>query len=127
MLQLLHESVARLSEQTASRLARHKLQTEAIVLPRRGEIPKRAFVRIEQQGWLWGAGCLKIELNAESRLLPEFLYYYMEQDSVVRWLEQNAVGTTKLNLNTQIVADLPVPYGAAAFTAKLRDTGVAAA
>jgi type I restriction enzyme S subunit len=107
---VLTESVARVSEQTADRLARHKLQIGAIVLPRRGEIAKRAFIRVEQQGWLCGTGCLKIELNAESRLSPEFLYYYMEQDSVARWLEQHAVGTTMLNLNTQIVADLPIRY-----------------
>lgn len=107
---VLTETVARVSEQIADRLARHKLRPGAIVLPRRGEIAKRAFIRAEQQDWLCGTGCLKIELNPESRLLPEFLYYYMEQSSVVRWLEQHAVGTTMLNLNTQIVGKLPIRY-----------------
>jgi type I restriction enzyme S subunit len=101
------DSIARVGEETAQRLARHRLKERAIVLPRRGEITKRAFITAEQVGWLCGTGCLKIELNGE-HLLPEFLYYYMEQSHVVRWLEQHAVGTTMLNLNTEIVAGLPV-------------------
>jgi type I restriction enzyme S subunit len=104
------ESVARVSEQTANRLARHKLHVGAIVLPRRGEIAKRAFIDQAQEDWLCGTGCLKIELAAHGRILPEFLYYYMEQHAAIRWLEQHAVGTTMLNLNTEIVGDLPVRY-----------------
>jgi type I restriction enzyme S subunit len=107
---VLEDSVARVSEQTANRLARHKLQFGSIVLPRRGEIAKRALISREQEGWLCGTGCVKIELAADSRLLAEFLYYYMDQDPTVRWLEQHAVGTTMLNLNTQIVGDLPIRY-----------------
>jgi type I restriction enzyme S subunit len=103
------DEVAKVSEETAERLARHKLKERAIVLPRRGEITKRAFIRPEQAGWLCGTGCLKIELDG-GPLLPEFLYYYMDQGHVVRWLEQHAVGTTMLNLSTKIVAQLPVRY-----------------
>jgi len=103
------DGVARVSEETAQRLGRHRLKERALVLPRRGEITKRAFITTEQADWLCGTGCLKIELNGEY-LLPEFLYYYMEQARVVRWLEQHAVGTTMLNLNTEIVAGLPVRY-----------------
>ncbi len=103
------DSVARVSEETAMRLSRHQLNPRTIVLPRRGEITKRAFISEEQSGWLCGTGCVQIELRG-AELVPEFLYYYMEQSHVVRWLEQHAVGTTMLNLNTQIVADLPVRY-----------------
>jgi type I restriction enzyme S subunit len=104
---VLTEVVARVSEQTANRLTRHKLRTGAIVLPRRGEITKRAFITAEEEGWLCGTGCLKIELNG-MHLIPKFLYFYMDQDHVVRWLEQHAVGTTMLNLSAQIVAGLPI-------------------
>jgi type I restriction enzyme S subunit len=34
----------------------------------------------------------------------------MEQAKVVRWLEQHAVGTTMLNLNTRIVEGLPIAF-----------------
>ena len=103
------ESIARISEETASRLERHKLKPRAIVLPRRGEVTKRAFIRADQEGWLCGTGCLKIEFSG-NELAPEFLYYFMEQEHVGQWLEQHAVGTTMLNLSAGIVAELPIRY-----------------
>ncbi len=107
--QISAESVARVSEQTANRLERHKLKPRSIVLPRRGEVTKRAYIKAEQEGWLCGTGCLKIELNGDI-LVSEFLYYFMEQTDIVRWLEQNAVGTTMLNLSAGIVSKLPIRY-----------------
>jgi type I restriction enzyme S subunit len=102
-------SVARVSEATANRLSRHQLRPRTIVLPRRGEITKRAFIRDDQAGWLCGTGCLQIALEGK-HLLPEFLYYYMEQGAIVRWLEQHAVGTTMLNLSAGIVSELPLKF-----------------
>ena len=103
------DSVARVSEQTANRLQRHKIKPRSILLPRRGEITKRAYIREEQDGWLCGTGCLKIELNGK-HLVPEYLYYFMEQEHVTKWLLQHAVGTTMLNLSAGIVATLPIRY-----------------
>ena len=104
-------SVARVSEQTANRLQRHKLKPRTIVLPRRGEVTKRAYIRDDEDGWLCGTGCLKIELNGKY-LVPEYLYYFMEQGHVIQWLLQHAVGTTMLNLSAGIVAALPIRYPA---------------
>jgi type I restriction enzyme S subunit len=103
------DRIARVTEQTADRLARHKLKPRTIVLPRRGEITKRAFIRDEQDGWLCGSGCLKIETH-DTDVLPEFLYYYMAQHDVARWLEQHAVGSTMLNLSAGIVNEMPVHF-----------------
>ncbi|MGV8893900.1 MAG: restriction endonuclease subunit S [Burkholderiaceae bacterium] len=115
------ESVARVSEQTANRLERHKLKPRSIVLPRRGEVTKRAYIRPEQEGWLCGTGCLKIELNGK-HLVPEFLYYFMEQGHVIQWLEQHAVGTTMLNLSAGIVADLPIHFPIIEVQSKIAET-----
>ena len=114
------DSVARVSEQTASRLSRHQLQPRTIVLPRRGEITKRAFIREDQTGWLCGTGCLQIVLDGK-HLLPEYLYYYMEQQEVAGWLEQHAVGTTMLNLSAAIVTELPLKYPAPAVQCRIAD------
>jgi type I restriction enzyme, S subunit len=103
------QTVARVSEETAQRLQRHRLKHKAIVLPRRGEITKRAYIRANEEGWLCGTGCIKIELNGHC-LVPEFLYYYMDQPHVTLWLEQHAVGTTMLNLSAAIVEKLPIRY-----------------
>ncbi len=103
------ESIALISENMANRLERHKVKPRTIVLPRRGEITKRAFIRPDQEGWLCGTGCLKIELNGK-KLAPEYLYYFMEQGHVVQWLLQHAIGTTMLNLSAGIVSELPVRF-----------------
>jgi type I restriction enzyme S subunit len=114
------ESVARVSEEMAHRLSRHQLCPKTIVLPRRGEITKRAFIREEQAGWLCGTGCLQIAMNGK-HLLPEFLYYFMELHEVVQWLEQHAVGTTMLNLSTTIVTKLPIKYPALVIQKRIAD------
>ena len=103
------DSIAHISEEMANRLERHKIKLRTIVLPRRGEITKRAFIREDQVGWICGTGCIKIDLDGK-KLAPEYLYYFMEQDHVVKWLLQNSVGTTMLNLSAGIVAKLPVRF-----------------
>lgn len=103
------DRIAFVSEQTADRMSRHKLRPRTIVLPRRGDITKRAFIRDEQEGWLCGSGCLKIEVQ-DTELVPEFLYYFMDQHKAVQWLEQHAVGSTMLNLSAGIVNQFPVSY-----------------
>ncbi len=115
------DAIARVSDQTVDRLSRHKLKPRTIVLPRRGEITKRAFIREEQEGWLCGSGCLKIEVHGTD-VLPEFLYYYMDQHEVVRWLEQHAVGSTMLNLSAGIVNEMPVRYPSRDTQAKIAET-----
>ena len=101
------ETVARVPEATADRLSRHKIRAHGIVLPRRGAITKRAFIRPEQEGWLCGTGCIKIEATGR-RIWPRYLYYYMGVADSVDWLEKNAVGSTMLNLSTEIVSRFPM-------------------
>lgn len=103
------DRIARVSEQTADRLSRHKLKPRTIVLPRRGEITKRALIYEEEKDWLCGSGCLKIEVQG-TELVPEFLYYFMAQYEIGQWLEQHAVGSTMLNLSAGIVNQMPVRY-----------------
>jgi type I restriction enzyme S subunit len=52
---------------------------------------------------------LKIELDGR-HLVPAYLYYFMEQEHVTKWLLQHAVGTTMLNLSAGIVSALPIRY-----------------
>ena len=103
------DGIARVSEEMADRMARHKLKPRTIVLPRRGEITKRAFIREDQENWLCGSGCLKIEVH-DTEVVPEYLYYFMATHGTGQWLEQHAVGSTMLNLSAGIVNEMPVLY-----------------
>ena len=101
------ETVARVSEATADRLARHRIAVNGIVLPRRGEVTKRAFIGEQQAGWLCGTGCIKIETKG-LRVWPKYLYYLLGAPRSVEWLERNAVGSTMLNLSSEIVSRFPL-------------------
>ena len=101
------ETVARVSEATADRLARHRIAVNGIVLPRRGEVTKRAFIGEQQAGWLCGTGCIKIETKG-LRVWPKYLYYLLGAPRSIQWLERNAVGSTMLNLSSEIVSRFPL-------------------
>jgi type I restriction enzyme, S subunit len=102
------DSVARVSEQKANSLPRHTLRALDIVMPRRGEINKRALITPEQAGYMCGTGCVRISLFNGS-VDPVFFYYYLDQPQIIRWIEQRATGSTMLNLNTSIVKSIPLP------------------
>ncbi len=101
------ETVARVSEVIADRLRRHRIATNGIVMPRRGEVTKRAFINEAQSGWLCGTGCIKIETKGH-RIWPKFLYFYLGTPASIEWLERNAVGATMLNLSAKIVSRFPL-------------------
>jgi len=101
------ESVARVPEEIADRLDRHRLRTGDIVYSRRGDITKRAWVLPSQVGWLCGTGCLRVRLNpalADSR----FVSYALGLPETRTWLTNHAVGATMPNLNTSILSEVPV-------------------
>lgn len=101
------ESIARVPEEIADRLERHRLTTGDIVYSRRGDITKRAWVLPNQVGWLCGTGCLRVRLNpmlADSR----FVSYALGLPETRTWLTNHAVGATMPNLNTAILSEVPV-------------------
>jgi type I restriction enzyme S subunit len=99
--------IARIPESRTNSLARHRVEVDSIVFPRRGEVTKRAYITSENEGWICGTGCLKIEPKG-SALFPKYLYYFMATDDSVDWLLKNAVGSTMLNLSTEIMSRFPV-------------------
>ena len=103
------DSIAYVDDVMVRKLSRHVLQVGDIVYPRRGELNKRAIISERESGWLCGTGCVKISL-LNSDLVPSFLFYYLKQSQVVKWIENKAVGSTMLNLNTGILRSLEVQY-----------------
>jgi len=103
------DSIARVDSPTADRLARHKLHVDEIVFPRRGEITKCALIRLHEEGFLCGTGCLKITIPKKA-LNPRFFRYYLAKQEIIEWLDGNAVGATMKNLSTGILEKLPVVF-----------------
>ena len=104
---VVEEGIARVGEVHIKRLARHRVAKNNIVYPRRGDVGKAAFITEKEAGWLCGTGCLKVDLN-EDVVDPVFVRYFLALNDSVCWLEKHAVGSTMLNINAGILADLPI-------------------
>lgn len=104
---VVEDNIARVSDIHIQRLKRHKVKCGDVVYSRRGDVGRCALVGEKEDGWLCGTGCLKVELNKE-KVLPPFLFYILQRQDSVGWVESHAVGSTMPNLNTGILAKLPV-------------------
>ncbi len=97
---------AHVSPDTAAQLERYRLRPGDVLFARRGQIGRCALVTPAQDGWLCGTGCLRARLA--SSVCPEFLIQLMQWPATVAWMTENAVGQTMQNLNTRILAALPL-------------------
>ncbi|WP_295388858.1 restriction endonuclease subunit S [uncultured Thiodictyon sp.] len=103
------DRIARIDDALAKKLGRHLLAEGDIVFPRRGNISKRAFIDSSQSGYFCGTGCLKIYIPS-TEISSKWLFYYLGQDHIVKWIESKAIGATMLNLNTGILRSLLIRY-----------------
>ncbi|MBL8636132.1 MAG: restriction endonuclease subunit S [Myxococcales bacterium] len=101
------DSIARIPEETADKLSRHRMQPGDIVYGRRGDIGRRAFVMPHQSRWFCGTGCLRIRPNLDA-VNGWYLFNYLGQNDVVGLIQGRAQGVTMLNLNTGILSSVPV-------------------
>jgi type I restriction enzyme S subunit len=101
------DSIARVGSDDVERLSRHKLQAGDIVFSRRGDVERHALITEREVGWLCGTGCLLVRPGPGWQS-PGFLSLLLEAPRARTWLVQHAVGATMPNLNTGILASVPV-------------------
>lgn len=104
---VVEEQLPLISEQDAKRLSRHSLKEGDILISRRGDFSHYSYITERYAGWLCGTGCLLIRLN-NSLMDNYFLSVYIGSEAVQNYLAYTAIGSTMPNLNTQILANLPV-------------------
>ena len=100
------ENSARIPEEKAEELSRHKVQEGDILFARRGEIGRVGLITKHQVGWLCGTGCLRF--RPRDRAVSRYLRQWVAWPKASRWLNEHAVGQTMLNLNTSTLGRLPV-------------------
>lgn len=103
-----NDELSKITSEKAEELAVHRLRPGDILLPRRGDLTKRAFVRPEQDGWICGTGTVRIRI--EGGTAQRVLFQALSRPEVDNWLQLNAVGTTMPNINSSIVANIEVPW-----------------
>lgn len=100
------ETLARIPYDKAMVLKKHMLKTGDLLFSRRGDLAKIAVITDNETGYICGTGCLRARIK--EGVNPSYLAYYLSSSSIIAWLEQNAVGQTMLNLNTEIIGQLPI-------------------
>jgi len=100
------DNIAKIGTQTAKRLSLHKVQEGDILLPRRGDLSKRAYIYREQEGWICGTGSIRIRPKKD--VSSRAIFYALSTRRVNNWIADHAVGTTMANLNSQIVSSIPI-------------------
>jgi type I restriction enzyme S subunit len=101
------ESIARIREEDAVRLSRHRLQPGDIVYSRRGDVERHALIGAREVGWLCGTGCLLVRLGS-SWSSPMFASFALDRPETRAWITQHAIGATMPNLNTGILSAVPL-------------------
>ena len=101
------QSIARVEKEHVERLRRHIIQKNDILYSRRGDVGRCAFATENEKGWLCGTGCLRVTID-ETKANAKFIFYQLQQSSVIGWVEKHAVGATMLNLNTTILSSVPL-------------------
>lgn len=99
--------IARINESDHMRLSKYQLRSGDIVYSRRGDIGRHAYVTSNEEGWLCGTGCLFIRFD-NPEVDPRYVSYFLDLPESVDYVYANAVGTTMLNLNTEILRSVPV-------------------
>ena len=100
------DRIARVPESIAKKLTKHRIATGDILFPRRGDLGRIGVVTQDNEGWLCGTGCLRARLKED--VDTNYIHQYVQLESVKRWLDSNALGQTMLNLNTEIIGNLPI-------------------
>lgn len=101
------ESIARIGNEDVARLARYATIENDIVYARRGDVEKHAYITSEQAGALCGTGCLRVRVN-EQLANPLFVSFYLNRPESKTWIRLHAVGSNMLNINTDILSELPL-------------------
>ena len=99
--------IAMIPEAKAKTLARHRLQRGDVVYSRRGDVERHALVSSREAGWLCGTGCLLLRPGA-AWPSQAYLSEWLNLPETRAWLKQHAVGATMPNLNTGILAAVPI-------------------
>ena len=101
------DSIARVSGDHVNRLKQYIVKPGDIIYSRRGDVGRCALITSDNDGWLCGTGCIKVELN-RALADPSYIFYRLYNQDTFNWVQQHAVGAIMPNINTSIVSEIPI-------------------
>lgn len=105
--QIVSDSDFTISNDKAKELDGYLLRENDVIFARRGDIGRCAVVSKQENGFLCGTGSLFVRF--ESRISPLFIMFLIRTPSFTKLLISKAKGATMLNLNSNTIANLPIP------------------
>lgn len=98
--------IARIRKEDVDRLSKHVVRAGDIVYSRRGDVTRKALISDSEAGLFCRTGCLldRPGLNVN----PKFLAYHLSAPGNQEWIIRHAIGATMPNLNTGILAAVPL-------------------
>lgn len=101
------EGIARIPEELADKLGRHRMIPGDTVYGRRGDIGRRAFISGRLAGWFCGTGCLRIRPDPKV-INPRYLFDTLGSPDTAGTISNRAKGATMPNLNGGVLKSVPV-------------------
>ncbi len=101
------DRLPKINKELADALSRHYLFEGDILISRRGDFSRYAYIGSKEAGWLCGTGCLLVRL-ANPAVENYFLAISMSLEPIQNYLKDAAVGSIMPNLNTRILSRMPV-------------------
>ena len=95
-----------ITEAAANKLVEFRLQSNEIVIGRRGDMGRCAVVRENNAGWLCGTGSMIV--RPSPRMNPDFLQRILTTSEIIGKIESASVGSTMINLNQATLSNLYV-------------------
>ena len=101
------DGIARIPEELADKLGRHRMIPGDTVYGRRGDIGRRAFISRRHAGWFCGTGSLRIRPNLKA-INPRYLFDTLGSPETAGTIANRAKGATMPNLNGGVLKSVPV-------------------
>lgn len=101
-----HNNLPRVTDEDKQRLNKYWLQEGDIVFSRVGSVDRRAYVKKEEDGWLFSGRCLRV--RPKKNIDGKYLSYFFGLEDFKKKIRSVAVGATMPSLNTSIMNDIEV-------------------
>lgn len=89
-------------------LGRYILEAGDIIVTRVGFVGQSAYIHARQSGWLFSGQMLRVRLPQQHVVNARFLAQYFQSPAFKQRIGNRAVGTTRMSLNTDLLADIPL-------------------
>lgn len=103
---VVHDNQMNVSREKFRELAKYALAEGDVIMARRGEMGRCALITKDEDGWLCGTGSLLV--RPKEKVSSRFLFLFLRSERAKRYLENESLGTTMDNLNSTIIANVPV-------------------